>query len=99
MTMPSLNGKRTIAIVTACIKANNAPALALTEVAVTPREIDLGIHFYLAEADLLEGGYLEPFVHFDEDEAPGFLHPAVRQHLGLSPLVSNPTTHALVEVH
>ena len=40
-----------------------------------------GIHYYLAEADLLEGGYEPPFLHFDEDEAPAFLLPAVQEYL------------------
>ena len=45
-------------------------------------QIDNGIHYYLAEAELLENGFEEPFVHFDENESPPFLHPAVRDYLG-----------------
>ena len=36
-------------------------------------------HYYLAESELLELGYEEPFVHFTEDEAPAFLFPAVEK--------------------
>jgi hypothetical protein len=68
-------------IVTACLNADGNPDFALTEVNVTPEEIDNGAHYYLAEAHLLDQGYEEPFVHFAEDESPAFLHPAVRQHL------------------
>jgi hypothetical protein len=51
---------------------------------VTHDEYQDGIHYYLAEADLLENHYEEPFVHFDCFEAPPFLFPAVRQYLGLT---------------
>ena len=47
-----------------------------------PGQIDIGIHYYLAEAELLEKGYeSDPIVHFAEGESPAFLHPAVRMHL------------------
>ena len=76
MTWPD---QRQIAIVTACMTCDGTPTLVLNEVAVTQEEAQNGDHYYLAEARLLEDGYEEPFVHFDEDEAPAFLHPAVRQ--------------------
>jgi hypothetical protein len=51
-------------------------------VEVTPQEFENGIHCYLAEADLLEAGYEEPFVHYDDADRPPFLLPAVRRYLG-----------------
>jgi len=95
--MPTWEGKRTIAVVSACMTAQGLPALVLNEVEVTPDEADNAIHYYLAEADLLEAGYEEPFVHFAEGEGPAFLHPAVRQHLGLPARDSDPITIALTE--
>ena len=72
-------------------RADGTPAFALNEVAVTQDEAENGIHYYLVEADLLEAGFEEPFVHFDEDEAPAFLHPAVRQRLAdLRPTTTRP---------
>lgn len=76
-------GTRRIAIVSACLTANGTPTFALTEVEVTAEEAENGVHYYLAEAQLLEEGYEEPFVNFDDMEAPAFLHHAVRQYLGL----------------
>jgi hypothetical protein len=73
---------RPIAIVTACMTRDGLPCFVLTEVAATPEQIGDGIHYYFAEAELLEAGYEEPFVHFDEMEAPPFLHPAVRREQG-----------------
>lgn len=89
--------KRNIAIVTACRNASGTPDFALTEVEVTPADIANGVHYYLAEADLLEAGYEEPFAHFDEDESPAFLHPAVRQYLDHPRLVTNSSATALME--
>ena len=86
--------KRKIAVVSACMRRDGTPAFALNEVAVTQEEAENGIHYYLTEAQLLEDGFEEPFVHFDESEAPAFLHPAVRQHLSVSPDL---TTTALLE--
>ena len=79
--MSLLQAKRRLTSVTACMRADGTPAFALTDVEVTPEERANGVHYYLAEADLLEGGYEEPFVHFDPAEAPPFLLPAVRRHL------------------
>ena len=59
---------------------------------MTPEERDNGVHYCLAEAELLGGGYEEPMVHFAEGEAPPFLHPAVRRHLGLPPADDAPIT-------
>jgi hypothetical protein len=76
--------KHTIAVVSACMKKDGTPAFALNTVEVTHEEEANGIHYYLAEGQLLEDGFEEPFVHFGEDEAPAFLFPAIRQHLGLT---------------
>ena len=82
--MSFLEQKQRLTIVTACMRADGTPALAVTDVEATPDECANGVHYYLAEADLLEAGYEEPFVHFDPAEAPPFLLPAVRRHLGLA---------------
>lgn len=76
--------KRAIAIVTACLRPDGTPAFDLNTVEVTPEEEVNGIHYYLVEALLLEKGLDEPFVHFDDREAPAFLLPAVRAQLALS---------------
>src|SRR5260221_4512094 len=86
--------KRSIAIVTACMNASGYPEFVLNQAEVTQDEAENGIHYYLVESDLLLAGYEEPFVHFDQDEAPAFLHPAVRQHLASpSTVASVSTTH------
>jgi hypothetical protein len=77
----SWTGQRKVAIVSACMRADGKPALVLNEVLATQNEVENGIHFYWAEAELLEAGYEEPFVHFDQFDGPGFLHRAARQHL------------------
>ena len=84
MTQTNDADKGPITLVTACMRADGLPAFALTQVEVSPEEYDNGIHYYLAEADLLEQGYEEPFVHFDENEAPPFLHGAVKEQLDLA---------------
>jgi hypothetical protein len=89
----SWTGKRKIAIVSACVNANGSPALVLNEVLATQCEVENGIHFYWAEAELLEAGYEQPWDHFDQFEAPAFLHLAVRQHLR----PTKPATHSLEE--
>ena len=70
-----------ITVVTACMRRDGTPAFALTEVVARPEQVDDGIHYYLVEAQLLEAGYEEPFVHFAEGEAPAFLFPAVKAYL------------------
>lgn len=89
--------KRPIAIVTACMKPDGLPTFVRNEVVVSSAEIDNGIHYYLAEAQLMIDGYDEPYVHFDETEAPSFLHPAVQQHLASHPNVVKRRKPALVE--
>jgi hypothetical protein len=81
--------KQPVTIVTACMTRNGTPEFAINEVEATPEEIENGIHYYLAEANLLEQGYEEPYVHFGEDESPAFLLPAVRQHIGNASKQSN----------
>ena len=53
------------------------------DVAVTSEEAENGVHYYLVEADLLELGYEDPFVHVAEDEAPAFLLSAVEPTTGV----------------
>jgi len=95
--MSAWSEKHTIVIVSACMRVDGTPHLAITEVAVTQEEIENGIHYYLAEAELLDAGFEEPFVHFAEDESPAFLHPAVRQYLEMSPSTTNTITPTLSE--
>jgi hypothetical protein len=82
--MNNVPESRSIAIVSACMTREGSPTFAVTQIAVTQEEAENGIHYYVAEAQLLEEGYEEPFVHFGEDESPPFLHPAVKQFLSQS---------------
>ena len=68
-------------VVTACMTRQGTPTFVLTPVAVTEEELGNGIQYDLVDSQLLIDGYEEPFVHFDEDEAPPFLLPGVRQYL------------------
>jgi hypothetical protein len=61
MVQPS---KRPVAVVSACMTCDGAPHFALNVVEVTEEESQNGIHYYLVEADLLQAGYDEPYVHF-----------------------------------
>jgi hypothetical protein len=70
--------------------ANGTPAFAATTVSVTHEQYENGVHYYLAEADLLEQGYEEPFVHFDEHEAPSFLIAAVAETMAVPNLIIDP---------
>ena len=74
-------GKHPVAIVSACMRSDGLPDFALTEVEVTAEQAENGLHYYLVEAELLEAGFEEPFVHFAEEESPPFLFPAVKQYL------------------
>lgn len=62
--MPQENGKSPLPIVTACMRADGRPTFAYQIIEVTSQEADNGVQYYLAEAQLLEEGYEEPFVHF-----------------------------------
>jgi hypothetical protein len=91
MTMPArTDNRRSIAVVSAVMKKDGFPDLVLNEVFATQEEIDNGMHYYFVEAELLQAGFEEPFVHFADGESPSFLHPAVREYLGLSPAVDEP---------
>jgi hypothetical protein len=74
--------KRPVAVASACMAADGVPNFALTEVEVTPEEYENGAHYGLVEQRLFAAGHEEPFVHFDEAEAPAFLLPAVRRQVG-----------------
>jgi len=81
--MQSWKGKRLLAVATACIGSDGVPTFAYTEVAVTLEEYRNGIHVDLVEERLVAGHCDEPYVHFDDIDAPPFLISAVREHLGL----------------
>jgi hypothetical protein len=74
-------GKRTLAIVTACLNAAGSPDFALTEVEVTHDEYADGVHCELVEEQLLAAGYEEPFLHFDDGAAARFVVAALRKYL------------------
>ena len=80
--MESWPGKRSIAVVTACLSADGTPDFALTEVEVSYDEYQNGVACDLVGDRLAGAGYEEPYLHFDALEAPAFLHPAVRDYLG-----------------
>jgi hypothetical protein len=89
--MPQPTGKKHPGtVVTACMRSDGCPDFAVTRVEVTPGEAANGIHYYLVEAELLEAGYEEPFVHFGEEESPAFLLPAVQQYLAAGSRVPAP---------
>lgn len=81
-------GKRTIIVVSACMAADGTPDFALNEVEVTYEEYENGVHYDLVEDRLKDARYEEPWVHYDEIEAPRFLHVAVKLYLGI-PVVGN----------
>ena len=79
--MPHWEGKRGLTVVSACMSASGTPDFALNRVEVTQEEYENGVHYDLVEQRLARAGYEEPYVHFDEGEAPRFLVPAVRHYL------------------
>ena len=89
--------QRSIAVVSACMRGDGKPTFALTEVVVNDEEAENGVHYFLVEAELLKRGLEEPFVHFGPDEAPAFLHDAVRQLLDLPPAITEPIIYAPME--
>jgi hypothetical protein len=92
--MPPLDEKGTITVVSACMRSDGFPDFALTQVEVTPEEYDNGVQYLLVEESLAQRGYEEPYVHFDELEAPSFLHPAVKHLLGIdTPDATLATSH------
>jgi hypothetical protein len=74
--------KRKRTVVTACLNAGGMPDFALTEVEVTDTDYANGSHHDLVAQRLVAAGYEAPFVHYDEEDAPAFLVPAVRHYLG-----------------
>jgi hypothetical protein len=83
-TMDQPQSKIRLAVVTACTRSDGLPDFALNDVQVTKEEYENGVHYDLVEELLIEQEYEEPFVHFDQRDAPAFLLPAVRQYLGIS---------------
>ena len=81
--MSDRRSKHPVAVVSACMRSDGLPDFAITEVEVTAEQAENGLHYYLVEAELLEAGFEEPFVHFAEEESPAFLFPAVKQYLSL----------------
>jgi hypothetical protein len=79
--MTAWQGKRTIAVVSASMRSDGLPDFALTEVEVTHDEYENGVLIDLVEDRLADAGFEEPWVHFDELEAPAFLLPAVTAYL------------------
>ncbi len=77
-------GKRKLRVVSACLNTSGTPDLALHEVEISYEEYTEGVHCNLVEEQLLAKDYEEPFLHFDEHEAPPFLVPAVQAYLDLS---------------
>ena len=68
---------------TACLNAGSIPDFAITQVEVTHEEHANGVHCDRVEELLLEEGYEEPFLHYDDFDAPAFLVPVVRRYFGL----------------
>jgi hypothetical protein len=80
--MTPWQGTRTITVVSACMTVAGMPTFAVNQVQVTHEEYANGEHYGLAEVELMDAGNEEPYVHFDEFEAPAFLVPAVTNHVG-----------------
>jgi hypothetical protein len=95
--MSNLSDRRSMTVVSAVMTADGTPGFALTTVLVTAEESANGRHYELVEAQLVDNDYEEPFVHFDQDESPAFLHKAVRQYLGLTPQETDLTNPLIVE--
>ena len=77
-------GKKKLRVVTACLNASGMPDLTLHEVEVSYDEYTDGVSCDLVEERLREQGFDEPFLHFDEHDAPPFLVPAVQHYLSVS---------------
>src|ERR1700735_3974936 len=86
--MAQWQGKRSLTVVSACMACDGTLTLALNEVEVTHEEYENGLHYDLVEDRLKDARYDEPYIHFDEFEAPRFLHVAVKLFLGI-PVVGN----------
>ena len=79
--MSAATDTRVIRMITACMRSDGTPTFARSEVEVTEDQAENGIHYYLAEAELLQQGFEEPMVHFPLSEAPAFLFPAAEEYL------------------
>lgn len=82
--MQPWEGKRSIIVVSACMRSDGCPDFAFNEVEITFDEYENGLHYSLVGDCLGDAGYEDPCVHFDQFEAPAFLHAAVRQYLGVA---------------
>ena len=87
-------GKKKLRIVTACLNASGTPDLTLNEVEVRYDEYIEGVSCDLVEERLREQGFEEPFLHFDDHNAPPFLLPAVERYLS-KPLNGGQRKHPL----
>jgi hypothetical protein len=83
--MKRWTGRKPVAIVTACRAADGNPDFALTAVMVTYPEFSAGCHYNRAEEQLHQAGFQPPFIHYDREDAPAFLFPAVKEYLGSAP--------------
>jgi hypothetical protein len=81
--MPDNQSKFPIAVVSACMSSDSTPTFTLYEVQVSHDDYANGVHYSRVETYLAADGFDEPYVHFDEREAPPFLLSAVREYLGL----------------
>jgi hypothetical protein len=79
--MAPWTGRRTLAVVTACLNAAGVPDLALSEVEVTHDEYADGVHCERVEDRLAAAGYHEPFLHYDDGPAARCLLPCARLYL------------------
>jgi hypothetical protein len=91
-SMSNAEASTHITIISACMRSDASPTFVRTEVDVTSDERDNGVHYYLAEAQLIEAGYEEPFVHFDDREVPVFLAAAITDSVVASMTVPDPIT-------
>lgn len=87
--MTKWEGKRSITVVTACTCSDGMPDFAITEVEVTHDEYENGVHYDLVEDRLTDDRYEEPWVHYDEFDAPAFLIPTVRDYLTVPTVVED----------
>ena len=72
-----------VTVISACMRVDGLPDFAVTEVEVSVDEYENGAHYDLTDRSLADRGFEEPYVHFDNREAPPFLHRGVREHLSL----------------
>ncbi|OAI47276.1 hypothetical protein AYO44_09855 [Planctomycetaceae bacterium SCGC AG-212-F19] len=95
--MPEWQGNRLITVVSACMAADGTPTFALNEVEVRFDEYEKGVHYDLVEELLQVARYEEPYVHFDENEAPHFLIAAVTELLVARWSLPEPITEIVEE--